>query len=31
MMKKKIVITGSAGLLGPYVVDYFLEEGWEQR
>ncbi|MCL2610536.1 MAG: NAD(P)-dependent oxidoreductase [Defluviitaleaceae bacterium] len=28
-MKKKIVITGTAGLLGPYVVDHFLEEGYE--
>lgn len=26
---KKIVITGTAGLLGPYVVDHFLAEGYE--
>ena len=29
MSKKKIVITGTAGLLGPFVVDHFLEEGYE--
>ena len=28
-MKKKVVITGTAGLLGPYVVDHFLEEGYD--
>ncbi|MCL1991207.1 MAG: NAD(P)-dependent oxidoreductase [Defluviitaleaceae bacterium] len=28
-MKKKIVITGTAGLLGPYVVDHFLELGYD--
>jgi len=28
-MKKKIVITGTAGLLGPYVVDHFLEQGYD--
>ncbi|MCL1951146.1 MAG: NAD(P)-dependent oxidoreductase [Turicibacter sp.] len=28
-MKKKIVITGTAGLLGPYVVDHFLEAGYD--
>ena len=26
---KKIVITGSTGLLGPYVVEHFLEQGYE--
>jgi nucleoside-diphosphate-sugar epimerase len=26
---KKIVITGSAGLLGPYVVEHFLEQGYD--
>ncbi|MDR1418985.1 MAG: NAD(P)-dependent oxidoreductase [Treponema sp.] len=26
---KKVVITGSAGLLGPYVVEHFVEEGYE--
>lgn len=26
---KKIVITGSTGLLGPYVVKHFLEQGYE--
>lgn len=26
---KKIVITGTAGLLGPYVVKHFLEQGYE--
>jgi nucleoside-diphosphate-sugar epimerase len=26
---KKIVITGTAGLLGPYVVEHFLEQGYE--
>jgi nucleoside-diphosphate-sugar epimerase len=26
---KKIVITGSAGLLGPYVVEHFVEQGYE--
>ncbi len=26
---KKVVITGSAGLLGPYVVEHFLEQGYE--
>lgn len=29
IMKKKIVITGTAGLLGPYVVDHFLEKGYD--
>ena len=28
-MKKNIVITGTAGLLGPYVVDHFLENGYD--
>jgi len=28
-MKKKIVITGTAGLLGPYVVDHFLDKGYD--
>ena len=28
-MKKKVVITGTAGLLGPYVVDHFLAEGYD--
>ena len=28
-MKKKIVITGTAGLLGPYVVDHFLDLGYD--
>ena len=28
-MKKKIVITGTAGLLGPYVVDHFLKAGYD--
>jgi len=28
-MKKKIVITGTAGLLGPYVVEHFLEQGYD--
>lgn len=28
-MKKKIVITGTAGLLGPYVVDHFLDQGYD--
>ncbi|MCL2378852.1 MAG: NAD(P)-dependent oxidoreductase [Defluviitaleaceae bacterium] len=26
---KKVVITGTAGLLGPYVVEHFLESGYE--
>lgn len=26
---KKVVITGSSGLLGPYVVDHFIEAGYE--
>ena len=26
---KKIVITGTAGLLGPYVVDCFIEQGYK--
>ncbi|MGB8451475.1 MAG: NAD(P)-dependent oxidoreductase [Anaerocolumna sp.] len=26
---KKIVITGGSGLLGPYVVDHFVEEGYD--
>jgi len=26
---KKIVITGTSGLLGPYVVKHFLEQGYE--
>lgn len=29
MNKKRIVITGTAGLLGPYVVDHFLEQGYD--
>ena len=29
MKKKKVVITGTAGLLGPYVVDHFLAEGYD--
>jgi len=29
MEKKKVVITGTAGLLGPYVVDHFLESGYD--
>ena len=28
-MRKKIVITGTAGMLGPYVVDHFLKEGYD--
>ncbi|MCL1992455.1 MAG: NAD(P)-dependent oxidoreductase [Spirochaetes bacterium] len=28
-MKKKIVITGTAGLLGPYVAEHFLEQGYD--
>jgi len=28
-MKKRIVVTGTAGLLGPYVVDHFLEKGYD--
>jgi nucleoside-diphosphate-sugar epimerase len=28
-LMKKVVITGSAGLLGPYVVEHFLAEGYE--
>ena len=28
-MRKKIVITGTAGLLGPFVVDHFLKEGYD--
>jgi len=28
-MKKRIVITGTAGLLGPYVVDHFLEQNYD--
>ncbi len=26
---KKVVITGSSGLLGPYVADHFIEAGYE--
>lgn len=26
---KKVVITGSSGLLGPYVVDHFIEKGYD--
>jgi nucleoside-diphosphate-sugar epimerase len=26
---KKVVITGTAGLLGPYVAEHFLEQGYE--
>jgi nucleoside-diphosphate-sugar epimerase len=26
---KKVVITGSAGLLGPYVVEHFIEQGYD--
>jgi len=28
-MKKKIVITGTAGLLGPFVVDEFIKQGYD--
>ncbi|MCL1997215.1 MAG: NAD(P)-dependent oxidoreductase [Turicibacter sp.] len=28
-MKKKIAITGTSGLLGPWVVDHFLEQGYD--
>lgn len=29
MNKKRVVITGTAGLLGPYVVDHFLEADYD--
>ena len=29
LIMKKVTITGSAGLLGPYVVEHFLEHGYD--
>jgi nucleoside-diphosphate-sugar epimerase len=28
-MAKKVVVTGTAGILGPYVAEHFLEQGYE--
>ena len=28
-MSKKLIVTGSMGLIGSEVSEYFLEKGWE--